>query len=151
MDVDDIPELVIDTGVEAGGCQILTYYDGEVTVLQTARIYFTYIEKSGLLCNSDGHMGYYYDYVYKLDKGKWTSIFSGNYYEFEETDEGEVIDYDEETGRYRTLHYEIDGEETDEMTCLEKLGEVYDMGLAKVPENYFGSDELPAYICENEN
>ncbi|MCH5275883.1 MAG: hypothetical protein J1E65_08580 [Lachnospiraceae bacterium] len=27
---DDIPELVIDTGGEAGGCEILTFYNGEM-------------------------------------------------------------------------------------------------------------------------
>ena len=28
VDEDDIPELVIDTGIEASGCQILTWHDG---------------------------------------------------------------------------------------------------------------------------
>ena len=64
VDDDDIPELVIDTGFEAGGCQILTCHDGKIDELQTARLYFTYIEKENKLNNCDGHMGYYYDVIY---------------------------------------------------------------------------------------
>ena len=50
VDDDDIPELVCESGYEAGGCTILSYYDGKVTLLQTSRLYFNYIEESGLLC-----------------------------------------------------------------------------------------------------
>ena len=62
VDDDDVPELVIDSGFETGGCQILSFYDGTVRELQTARLYFTYIEKSGLLNNSEGRMGYICEY-----------------------------------------------------------------------------------------
>lgn len=143
VDDDDIPELVCDSGVEAGGCQILTFYDGQVNVFQTARLYFTYIEKSGLLCNSDGHMGGYYDYVYCLENGKWKPVFSGNYYDFDESQE---IVYDEESGRYHTLHYEVDGEELDEETYLSKLKDVYDEEKAKEPESYLLVDDLMSYL-----
>ena len=143
IDDDDVPELVVDTGFEAGGCQILSYYDGTVTVFQTNRLYFTYIEKSGLLCNSEGHMGYYYDNVYALKDGKWKIIFEGNYYEFDENAES---DYDEETGRYRTLHYEINGEELDEKTYLERLDEVFDTKRGMPPENYLRIDDLLSYL-----
>ena len=58
VDDDEIPELVCDSGVEAGGCQILTYHDGKIDILQTNRLYFDYLERDGLLCNSEGNMGY---------------------------------------------------------------------------------------------
>ncbi len=143
VDEDDIPELVCDSGTEAGGCQILTFIDGQVNVFQTARLHFTYIEKSGLLCNSDGHMGGYYDCVYRLHDGRWESILEGSFYEFDESKE---VEYDEETGRYRTLHYEIDGEEVDEKTYLLKLNEVYDENKAKEPESYLLIDDLMSYL-----
>ena len=143
VDDDDIPELVCDTGFEAGGCQILSYNDGQVNVFQTARLYFTYIEKSGLLCNSEGHMGGYYDYVYLLDKGKWKLRFAGDYYEFDESQE---IVFDEETGRYHTLHYEVNGEEVDEQTYLARLNEVYDEKKANEPESYLLIDDLISYL-----
>lgn len=146
VDDDDVPELVIDSGFEAGGCQILSFYDGTVRELQTARLYFTYIEKSGLLNNSEGHMGYYYDYVYKLDKGLWKLVLGGDYYELDENATEEDQMYNEETGRFRTLHYSIDGEETDEETYMSRLGEVYDLDKAKDPSSYLRIDDLKSYL-----
>jgi hypothetical protein len=143
VDADDIPEFVIDYGFEAAGCQILTYYDGEVAELQTNRLHFTYIEKSGLLCNCDGHMGYYFDYVYRLDHGRWNSYFDGEYYELDESAEDP---YDEETGRFRTLHYVVNGEELDEKTYLARLEDAYDSTLAKEPESYLLADDLLSYL-----
>ena len=49
VDEDEIPELVMDTGVEAGGCMILTWQEGILDVLQTLRLNFTYVEKGNLL------------------------------------------------------------------------------------------------------
>lgn len=63
VDEDEIPELVIDAGYEAGGCRILTWHEEILDMLQTNRLNFTYVEKGNLLCNSDGNMGYYYDLV----------------------------------------------------------------------------------------
>jgi hypothetical protein len=144
VDDDDVPELVVDTGFEAGGCQILSYYDGTVRVLQTSRLYFTYIEKSGLLCNSEGHMGYYYDYVLKLDKGQWKNELLGDYYELDENATEDM--YNEETGRFRTLHYTIDGEETDEETYMVRLREAYDLDKGKEPLSYLRIDDLKSFL-----
>ncbi len=143
VDNDDIPELVVDTGVEAGGCQILSYYDGLVTVLQTNRLYFEYVEKEGILVNSEGHMGYYYDYIYLLKNGIWKQTFNGNYYEFADDTDPQ---YDETTGRYITLHYEIDGVETDEKTYLEKFSQAYGKGHMQTPEDYLTYDEIISYL-----
>ncbi len=143
VDNDDIPELVVDTGVEAGGCQILSYYEGLVTVLQTNRLYFEYVEKEGILCNSDGHMGYYYDYIYSLKNGIWKQTFNGNYYEFANDADPQ---YDEVTGRYLTLHYEIDGVETDEKTYLERFSQAHGKAPMKNPEDYMTYDELISYL-----
>ena len=143
VDNDDIPELVCDTGFEAGGCQILAYHDGELRELQTNRLYFTYIKNTGLLDNAGGHMGYYFDYVYQLDRGRWKNIFAGDYNEFDESGE---IEYDEETGRYRTLYYFVNGEETDEKNYLEQLNAVYDSSRAKAPESYLRKDDLLSFL-----
>ncbi len=79
VDEDDIPELVIDTGYEAGGCMLLTWHENSLDTLQTSRLYFNYIEKGNLLCNSEGHMGYYYDDIYTIQNGKWTYLSGGTY------------------------------------------------------------------------
>ena len=146
VDDDDVPEMVVDTGFEAGGCQILSFYDGTVRELQTGRLHFTYIEKSGLLCNSEGHMGYYYDYVYKLDKGLWKLVLAGDYYELDENASDDEM-YNEETGRFRTLHYAINGEETDEETYMVRLKEVYDLDKGKEPEEYLRIDDLKSFLA----
>ncbi|WP_026658667.1 C-type lectin domain-containing protein [Butyrivibrio sp. AC2005] len=143
VDDDDIPELVVDTSVEVGGCQILAYHDGTVNVLQTARLYFTYIEKSGLLCNSDGHMGYYYDYVYSLEDGIWKCALSADWTEYSELedpkDEEEYVDS-------MIRKYYIDEEEVDEKTYGERVAAVYDKNSAKEPENYLQIDDVRAFL-----
>ena len=143
VDDDDIPELVVDTGFEAGGCQIVAYHDGTVNVLQTARLYFTYIEKSGLLCNTDGHMGYYYDNVYSLEDGTWKCILSGDWTEYSDLedpkDEEEYVDS-------MVRKYYISEEEVDEKTYGERIDAVYDRTSAKEPEHYLRIDDVRAYI-----
>ncbi len=76
---DDIPEFVQDTGISAGGCQILTFHDGSVDEVQIWRCNFSYIKNGNLLCNFGGHMGSYYDYVYTIEDGKWVSVAEGEY------------------------------------------------------------------------
>ncbi|MCR5747348.1 MAG: C-type lectin domain-containing protein [Lachnospiraceae bacterium] len=144
VDNDDIPELAIDTGSEAGGCQILTYHNGVMDVLQTSRLYFTYIEKENLLNNCDGHMGYYFDAVYTIKDGKWTVIFHGEYSGFDEN--SEEIDYDEETGRYHCLNYLVDGKEVDEAAYMQQLNKVYDLKKEKAPESYLLYDDMMSYL-----
>lgn len=79
VDHDDIPELVIDTGFEAGGCQVITYHNGMLDVLQTERRGVSCLSGKNLLLNSDGNMGYYYDAVYTIRDGKWQLVARGEY------------------------------------------------------------------------
>ncbi|MDE5598267.1 MAG: hypothetical protein K2J04_10590, partial [Lachnospiraceae bacterium] len=44
VDEDEIPELMLDRGYEAGGCFILTYHDGILDGWQSRRLNVTYIE-----------------------------------------------------------------------------------------------------------
>ncbi len=143
VDDDDIPELVIDTQFEAGGCQILTWHDGKTDVLQTSRLYFTYIEKGNLLNNEDGHMGYYYDLIYSIENGKWKEVFAGEYSGFAEDGSDE---YDEETGRYICTDYLIDGKETDRKTYNKELKKVYDFSAAKDVTSYISYEDLLSFL-----
>lgn len=139
VDEDDIPELVVDTGVEASGCQILTYHDGTLDVLQTSRLYFSYLEKKNLLNNCDGHMDYYYDLVYTIKNGKWELIFDGNYSGL--VDDGEPV-WDEEKQRFRVTDYEVNGKKTDEAGYMDALNEVYDWYEAMSVQEYFLYDDV---------
>lgn len=76
---DDIPELVEIGNSEAAGCKIVSYGDGKIEESQLSRLGFSYIERENLLCNSDGHMDYYYDVVYRLENGRLVETAAGYY------------------------------------------------------------------------
>ena len=76
---DAIPELV-EIGIdEATGCNIVSFADGAVNETQLSRLYFSYIERGNLLCNSEGNMDSYYDIVYSMESGRLVPIASGYY------------------------------------------------------------------------
>ena len=141
---DEIPELVIDSGFEAGGCRILTYQDGEVDVLQTRRLNFGYLEKENLLCNSDGNMGHYYDDVYSINDGKWVYIAGGEWGDGEDgmqfDEEGELI-----------YVYRWEGQEVEESAYDAKLKEVFDWEQAKRPESYYILTEMLSFLETGKN
>lgn len=132
---DDVPELVIDSGFEAGGCLILTYHNGEIDELQTARLNYYYIERQNLINNSDGHMGYYYDYIYAIKNGKWISVARGEW-----TEDWEEIDDEEYVFKYT---YTWNDKEVDKDTYTKKLNAVFDTEQQMRPEyNYYIDDIL---------
>lgn len=140
---DDIPELVIDSGIEAGGCEILTYYEGAVDVLKNYRLNFDYIEKGNRFCNSDGNMGSYYDYVYTIENGKWTCIGEGRY------GDGENGVQQDENGDFIYV-YSWEGESVDEQEYAQRLSEVYDKQKAVTPQNYYILREMRSLLKTGE-
>lgn len=127
---DDIPELVMDSGFEASGCQVATFYEGELDILQTDRLEFDYIEKENLLCNSSGIYGYYYDIVYTITDGKWNCIARGNY-----GDGPDGVQSDEDGNLL--VFYTWEGTDVDENEYERSLKEIYDKELAKEPNRYY--------------
>lgn len=123
---DDVPELVVDSGVEAGGCRIVTWSDGALDVLQTDRRGFTYLERENLLCNADGLMGYYYDVVYSIRNGRWKRIAGGEY-------QDPVEDADMVQGRYVCRTYLWNGESVTMEAYLDALHAVYPQERARSP------------------
>lgn len=143
VDEDEIPELVLDTGVEAGGCNILTWHDGVLDGLQTMRLNFTYIKKGNLLCNSDGHMGYYYDSVFTIEDGKWVIVAGGTYEDGPNgprLDENDMFIYD-----YYWMDQAVDQEEYEA-----ELEKVYPAGQAERPAPYYIKDELTSLLKTGE-
>lgn len=132
VDDDDIPELAITGYCEADGCQIVSFHHGEVNILYTFGLIFSYIEKKGLLCNPYGSQGVYYDMVYSLSEGKWKCIFSGSNYTHD------FGSWDDEAGKFLDFHYAIDDVEVDEKTYYEKLNKIYD---EKAAIHSFGCNE----------
>lgn len=135
---DDIPELVIDTGFEAGGCKILTFYNGEIDVLQTDRLTFYYIERQNLLNNAEGHMGFYYDYIYAIENGKWVDKAIGEYWVY--------WPEDAETYDDIIFVYEWNGKRVGEEEYEESTNAVFDMKLAVKPQQYYILGEMVSYL-----
>lgn len=80
---DDIPELIIDTQFTAGGCYILTYFNGEVDyeIIGSNGISW-YIDRNNRLLNSAGQQDNYYDDVYAIIDGKWNCIYHAENYAY---------------------------------------------------------------------
>ena len=138
---DNVPELVVDMGDEAGGCLILTYGAQGVDVLQTARRGFTYIEGRNLLSNSDGVQGMYYDYVYEISGGRWKPVFTGNYC-------GEFPEWSPAQERYICDLYLIDGEETTMEKYLRAYEAVYNTDRAVSCQAEMSYEEILTALME---
>lgn len=139
VDEDDIPELVIDNGYEAAGCIVLTFHNGVLDAWQSDRLNFTYIEKGNLICNSDGNMGYYYDYVYTIQDGKWCYVDGGVW---GDPSDGPQFDENEEY----IYVYQWDEEEVSEEEYGNRLNEVYPLEQAKHPEKYYILKEIRSVL-----
>lgn len=144
VDDDEIPELVKDTGVEAGGCRIATWHDGTFDYLQTSRLNFTYVEKGNLLCNSDGNMGYYYDDIYAIESRLWKYVAGGTYHDPES---GPQLDAEENNYIYE---YEWEGEPVEESAYEQRFQAVYPGNQAKTPENYYILDDMISILQTGE-
>ncbi|NBK91456.1 C-type lectin domain-containing protein [bacterium 1XD21-13] len=143
VDEDEIPELVIDSGVEAGGCQILTWHEEGMDVLQTSRLYFTYIEKGNLLCNSEGNMGYYYDNVYTIKDGFWEFVGGGTY--SDPPDGPKFDENDDYIFEYHWLQQPVEKSEYEQ-----KLHAIYPEKQGKLPEVYYIKDEMCSVLRTKE-
>ncbi len=140
---DLVPELVANSGVEAGGCVVMTYKDGKVDAFQTARLDMYYIEKSNIINNSAGHMGYYYDRIYKIVNGKWVNIVNGEYSGFENEANPER---DAETGRLLCKDYVWDGKIVTKDEYNASLKRIYNEDNAVSPQIYFSLNEMVSFL-----
>ena len=120
---DGIPQLALIGDCEATGDIILTYSNGNVDSLQTSRCYFTYIGGSNLLCNAGGNMGCYYDYVYRIEDGKFVEAGVGTY---GDPADGPQMD---ENGDYY-YEYQWNGTPVSEAQYKQELNAIYDTSRA---------------------
>ena len=144
LDNDDIPELFVDTGIEAGGQIIATYYDGKVIEQHFPRLGSQYIEKSGLIYTNTGHMDYYPLTITKLENGTFTEIGSGLSYVTEE-DRDKMIN--DENHPY-ILTYEWEGEKVSEDQFNAYVAELYDLEQSKYPVDMHDYDEIVGILKE---
>lgn len=95
VDNDDIPELYVNGWFEAEGDLIYSYKNSRFIEQHLGRLFGgKYVERSGIIINQNGHMGKYYDNVYKLDENGFSAILNAYYterYVSLEDDEFEII------------------------------------------------------------
>ena len=141
VDGNDIPEMVVNTGFEAGGCLIYTYSDGQAHVLPTNRLHFTYLPGQNLLCNSEGSMGYYYDIISRIQDGKWEIVARGEY----DTTTGEC---DEERGRYICQNYTWNLTPVTREAYMAAFDAIYDEANAVEATGYVSYDVMMKLLGE---
>ena len=124
LDNDDIPELVEVGKSEASGVRIVNYSNGSVHVNGLNRLYFTYIEEKNLLCNSDGLMDSYYDYIYSIVDGELTLVAQGHY----GAKDGTGLRFDKNGMPIYT--YDWNGEDVSEDEYNADFAKVYDSSAA---------------------
>lgn len=140
VDEDDIPELVIDSGGEAGGCVILTWHNGKLDWMQTARLEFTYLERQNLLCNGSGNAGYYYDLVYTIQNDCWTLVAEGSFKE---------INWDEKTSSF-DYAFSWNGVEVSEEEYYRQLTSVFDGKQSVEPTQYYIQPDMRSLLLAGE-
>lgn len=91
VDDNDIPELYIFTKIMASGEIVVSFYDGNIRVMNRDRVGIEYMEYGGLLYSMSGAMGDYPCNIYRLEKGEFSEIGTGH--EFEYQDDGIYFKY----------------------------------------------------------
>lgn len=123
---DDIPEIAAHSGNMADGGAVGTYANGKVQEIPIARCGLISVQGQNVLDNSDGHMGRYYDCVYKIDDGRWVQIGDGEY--------GDDGDTTMETDKYGNstikFVYTWNGEKVSEDEYSANLKKLIDVDLA---------------------
>lgn len=123
---DDIPEIAAHSGNMADGGAVGTYANGKVQEIPIARYGLISVQGQNVVDNSDGHMGRYYDYVYKIDDGRWVQIGDGEY--------GDDGDTTMETDKYGNstikFVYTWNGEKVSEDEYSANLKKLIDVDLA---------------------
>ena len=123
---DDIPEIAAHSGNMADGGAVGTYANGKVQEIPIARGGLISVQGQNVVDNSDGHVGRYYDCVYKIDDGRWVQIGDGDY--------GDDGDTTMETDKYGNstikFVYTWNGEKVSEDEYSANLKKLIDVDLA---------------------
>lgn len=136
LDDNDIPELVLMGNSEAIGCKIVHFSNGGIHETQLDRLFFTYIERGNLLCNSEGNMDSYYDLVYSIVDGKFVCVASGYY----GAQDNENVQFDKKGEPI--YQYEFDGVKMSKEEYAKALKAVFDNTKATAPEHCYTMEEI---------
>lgn len=143
LDNDDVPELVRVGMDNATGTTIIHYYKGNVFETQLRRLGFSYIERSGRLCNGEGNMDCYTDAVYELNNGEMNVIGMGEY----GAEDNSNVQFDKDGNPI--YQYIWEGEKMSEEDYLKNLNQIYDTSKATFGydwEDLYEAEELINYL-----
>ena len=137
LDDNDIPELYINTEVEAGGEIVASYDENRLCTLQLGRIGSEYVPKTGLIYNNCGHMDWYPVYIYKLHNGDFYQIGEGIWGGLDwengvETDENGDLNY----------QYEWEGTRYTEEEFYAQINELFPLDEGTRAEEWYNQEEL---------
>ncbi len=138
LDNDDIPELFICTGAEAGGEIVATYFDGQVQTEQISRMGARYIERSGLIYCNNGHMGFYPVYIIKLENGEFSKIGTGEYFFIMDDEYRYILDED----GIPIEEYRWEGETVSEGVFHEQINALFNIEQGVHPQRMYSMEEL---------
>ncbi len=130
VDDNDIPELFIYTGGMATGEFIVSFYDGNIGVMNRERCGIQYIEYGGLLYNMNGNMGFSPCNIYMLKNGKFSEIGTG--WCFEHCDENENWYWD----------YFWEDIPVTEAEYMVHINELIDTSKCVVPSTLYSKEEI---------
>ena len=154
VDEDEIPELVVNTGLGVGSIYILTFHDGVWDKWHPGRSNnVTYIEKCNLICNPDGNMGHYYDNIYTIQDGKWCFVEGGHW-----GDGPDGIQFDENENYIEVYYWNGENEDVnwwsgEEMSREEyesHLNSVYPTEHAMQPDKYYSMKDICSILRTGE-
>lgn len=145
---DDIPEIAAHSGNMADGGAVGTYANGKVQEIPIARGGLISVQGQNVVDNSDGHVGRYYDCVYKIDDGRWVQIGDGEY--------GDNGDTTMETDKYGNstikFVYTWNGEKVSEDEYSANLKKLIDVDLAdEIGYQEISSSEIISQIRKYTN
>ena len=128
---DDIPELIINTTIMAGGGEVCTVYNDKMSVLPVWCYGVSYLDRQNILLNRGGRMEDYFDDLYHIDKGKFVETAKGEYGLYDESYyDDENFDW-EHAEDYFT--YKWNAKEVTKAQYKKSLKKIYDKSSAINP------------------
>ncbi len=142
---DDIPELIIDSGIMAINGAVCTVYDGKLQTMDVWPSGLSYIQEKNAFIIKSGRMDTYFDEVYKIEKGQFVVTAKGNYGLEDEEDYGE--DREEAERHYK---YYWNGKRVSKKQYNTNLEKAFDSSNAVVPyDNHYSAAQMIHILNNN--
>lgn len=139
LDDDTIPELWITYSSWAEGCRIVSYQDGKITQEHTGSGTLSYEEYGNVFHHSYGHMGLYFDTIFKLENGELVTVAEGR---------NETTINDDGSQNYDVMNYFWNDVQVSEEVYVQNIDSLVSPAVAKETSDdaQLGYDEILDYL-----